>query len=333
MQIWITFFFGFQLFILQCETMSYFERKSDPTRSRTLLHAIIHLAFNSVWILTITGCFNGIIIQGSLFLMAIITATYSFYYWQAEFQLENNRKKSIGLFSHLIFASFIYSILQQLSLNEWHWLYFALYAYVQLTVLFFIGGFLIKLTSLDEKPPILGNTIYLVSVIGCILPIVVFFSNSFLLDYILFNSIFLLIALAYRINHVQQMRLEESETKDLLEIIASYEKESDQMSAQFEEQKLKILLLRGKLDTIKNNDESKRTLEQVFTSYGLTPREKEVAVLLLQGKSNQEIANMEGANVQEVTIRTHGMNIYMKLGITGSKKDKQFRKKFGHYLQ
>lgn len=313
--------------------MSYFERKSDPRRFRTLLHAIIHLAFNSVWILTITNCFNGIIFEGSLLLMAIITATYSFYYWQSEFQIENNRRKSIGLFSHLIFASLVYSILQQLPLNEWHWSYFALYAYVQLTVLFFIIGFLIKLTSHDEKPPLLGNSIYLVSAVGCIIPIVVFFSNSFLLDYILCNSIFFFVALAYRINHVHQMRLEESENKDLLEIIASYEKESDQMTALFEEQKMKIFLLRGKLDTIKSNDESKRTLEQVFDSYELTPREKEVAVLLLYGKSNQEIANMEGANVQVVTIRTHGMKIYMKLGITGAKKDKQFRKKFGHYLQ
>src|SRR5512143_3154394 len=45
---------------------------------------------------------------------------------------------------------------------------------------------------------------------------------------------------------------------------------------------------------------------------GLTPREREVAVLIAQGKSNPEIA--EALVVSERTVTTHISNIFSKLG-------------------
>jgi DNA-binding CsgD family transcriptional regulator len=47
---------------------------------------------------------------------------------------------------------------------------------------------------------------------------------------------------------------------------------------------------------------------------GLTPREREVAILIAQGKSNPEIA--EALVVSERTVTTHISNIFSKLGFT-----------------
>lgn len=72
-------------------------------------------------------------------------------------------------------------------------------------------------------------------------------------------------------------------------------------------------------------------MDQIFDSYGLTPREKEVAGFLLKGKSNQEIAEIDIVDV--VTIRTHAMKIYHKTGIKGANKNIQLRNKFASHVQ
>ena len=56
----------------------------------------------------------------------------------------------------------------------------------------------------------------------------------------------------------------------------------------------------------------KHAAKQVFG--GLTEREREVAALIAQGKSNQEIA--DGLIVSKRTIETHIGNIMFKLGCT-----------------
>jgi DNA-binding NarL/FixJ family response regulator len=61
---------------------------------------------------------------------------------------------------------------------------------------------------------------------------------------------------------------------------------------------------------------AKRTAKQAFG--GLTEREREVVVLMAQGKSNREIA--EALVVAKVTVETHVNNILHKLGLTSRRQ-------------
>ena len=55
-------------------------------------------------------------------------------------------------------------------------------------------------------------------------------------------------------------------------------------------------------------------LDQVAYEYQLTPREKEIMLLIAEGLSNKEIA--ERINVAEGTVKVHASNIYKKLNIS-----------------
>lgn len=323
--------FGFQLLVLPWELISYYARKSDKARRRNLVHSLLFILLNFLWLLSQTNLVKGAMFEGVLVLTGFLTGAYSFHYWHVELQLKKSVKNPIILLTLLFFAYVAYSLLQQFSFDKLHWAYFSLCLFSLLVTIYFIGGFIIQIRTLEEKAPFLKNAIITASIMACIVPFVFLAFNSFTLHFIVVNVGFSCITLAYIFNYVRQIQLEALENRDLLEIIATYEKESDQMNAQFKEQNMKIFELSGRLELHKKRGESKRTLEQVLNKYGLTPREKEVAVLLLKGKSNQEIADAD--NVIVGTIRTHAMKIYKKTGIKGAKKDNQFRKKFAQYIQ
>ena len=69
-------------------------------------------------------------------------------------------------------------------------------------------------------------------------------------------------------------------------------------------------------------EKNKKTLEDMhtviitqFTSWELTPAEKDVALLLLKGLSFKDIAELRGS--AEKTIRQHALRIYQKSGLPG----------------
>ena len=58
-----------------------------------------------------------------------------------------------------------------------------------------------------------------------------------------------------------------------------------------------------------------RAVSQQFADWGLTPAEREVALLLLKGKSHKEIASATGRS--ERTVRQHAIAAYHKAGVGG----------------
>jgi DNA-binding CsgD family transcriptional regulator len=58
-----------------------------------------------------------------------------------------------------------------------------------------------------------------------------------------------------------------------------------------------------------------RAIDERFQSWGLTPTEREIALLLLKGKSHKEIAYNTGRS--ERTVRQHAVAVYEKSRLAG----------------
>lgn len=56
-------------------------------------------------------------------------------------------------------------------------------------------------------------------------------------------------------------------------------------------------------------------IDEQFESWGLTPAEREVALLLLKGNSHKRIAALTGRS--ERTVRQHSVAVYRKSGLSG----------------
>lgn len=62
-------------------------------------------------------------------------------------------------------------------------------------------------------------------------------------------------------------------------------------------------------------DGVRRAIDERLVAWGLTPTEREVAMLILKGESHKRIAGLTGRS--ERTVRQHAVTIYNKSGLRG----------------
>jgi DNA-binding CsgD family transcriptional regulator len=72
---------------------------------------------------------------------------------------------------------------------------------------------------------------------------------------------------------------------------------------------------RWQASTRKLLDDLRRAVDRQFGDWGLTPAEREVALLLLQGLSHKEIAQRTARS--ERTVRQHAVAVYRRSGLGG----------------
>jgi DNA-binding CsgD family transcriptional regulator len=58
-----------------------------------------------------------------------------------------------------------------------------------------------------------------------------------------------------------------------------------------------------------------RAIDRQFDAWGLTPTEREVALLLLKGRGHKQAAALTGRS--ERTVRQHAVSVYQKSGLSG----------------
>lgn len=137
---------------------------------------------------------------------------------------------------------------------------------------------------------------YFVMLIGCLTPTVFYVLENDSIGFLIINLAFLSVVVAYFKHYFAQVNIENSIFN---------------ASSYFSELSL--------------SDRYRKSID-VLNTYELTVREREIGLLLLEGKTYREIS--EFSNVAETTIRTHASKIYQKTGIEGNKKLEQFRNKF-----
>lgn len=323
-----------QLLMLPWGIITYFARSKDKSRLQNLVHTSIFVCFNLLWIINQSVPNIGQTTSISLALLGFITAGYSYRFWHLQLQIDLDKKRTLSFVSLLIFIYVAFTCLQNLSIGKSHILFVSLCVLSLIITIIYVGGFILKIRSL-EGDSFLKNAILFSSLIACTVPIVFLAFDSFTLRFIVVNTGFLGITLSNVFSYITITKEETEERKELLALINEQERESEVIYAENEEKTLIIQSLSEELNFLKNRNQNRDVLDNVFDQFDLTPREKEVSFLLLQGKSNQEIANMANPIVSVGTIRSHVHNIYRKTGITGSKKEKvdRFIKKFLPYCQ
>lgn len=99
----------------------------------------------------------------------------------------------------------------------------------------------------------------------------------------------------------------------LLQLIKKHGKDIDVLNKRVETSENNLELTHSKLKEI--GREYCTYLHQQFDAWGLTPSEKEVAMLILKGLSFKEIAQLR--ETKEKTVRQQASSIYAKAGTTG----------------
>lgn len=137
---------------------------------------------------------------------------------------------------------------------------------------------------------------YFITIIGCLTPSIFYVVNNDSIGFLIINLAFLSVVVAYLKHYFAQINIENSFFN---------------ASNYFSELSL--------------SDRYRKSID-VLNTYDLTVREREIGLLLLEGKTYREISDL--SNVAETTIRTHASKIYQKTGIEGNKKLEQFKNKF-----
>jgi len=109
--------------------------------------------------------------------------------------------------------------------------------------------------------------------------------------------------------HKKQKNMEQSERE-----FAGARQVLQTIAANIQEEGLRAAFLQAALETLPGERKLTRRQSEAEQFGGLTPRERDVARFLSQGKSNREIA--EGLFLSERTVENHISNILMKLGFT-----------------
>ncbi len=293
--------FGLQVLLIPFQIIHYFSRSLDKSRLRFLLLSLLLALFNGLWLLHITFFESQfVLLKASEVYIGLALATYVYFYISKELNLQ------IGKFTpqRMLLALFLIEAFREIteilvvnSLSVSPNFFFS--CLFQIVSLFYaIHALKTIFNKRDTQKDPMSIAAIGILIIALILPMLLFFVRFNFIENFLINLGFVFIVVAYfRIYFVQ----------------VAAENRGYQAGINFSH--------------LNQNDRYLK-FPHGLNDYDLTIREREVGLLILDGKTYQEIADI--TNVSEGTIRTHAMHIYKKTGVVGSKKMAQFRLKFAN---
>lgn len=284
-----------QLLLLPSQLISYLIRRADRTRLRYLLLLLSFIAFNSLWILTGNmGSSNNVLSVSLLQLSGIGLLVFSYFYIEKELGIFQSRRRLYLLgFVSVIFV-FITWIFENY-VDPQPFVQNGIFVIISLLGLMYFTSRSIReliRSNISKRNPILIAGLVTLSQIS-IAPIVLFYIEETYLKNVYINSIFLFISFAYLRQYISHLLFEHDQNKS--------------------NNHLNELNL------------SERFMDHVdlYMNYGLSPRECEIAEMLLSGLSYQEISAK--LNRTHDAMRKHGSNIFKKVGVSSLE---EFRDKF-----
>lgn len=290
--------YGMQVVLLPFQIINYLSRKIDHTRLRFLVFNLVFIAFNTLWIIPQSSWSMNPLSHEILLIYAGLGLVGWVYYYiiketgidQGHFTVRFLMLLLLGLQSFQ-FASQLYLTD---SYNEFlKYLFAGLFQAV--CFMFVIRTFVQIVKSQELKKPIMYASLIALAYIA-VLPFILYVFQSVELKNLYINLSFFILVFAYLKQHISQMILED-----------------------------KVFSKRNTYSHLNLNERSVETPDPFF-DLKLTERQYEVAVLLVQGFSYQEIE--ERLYIAESTARKHGEHIFNKAGIPKGRRLEEFRERY-----
>lgn len=275
--------FTLQVFMVLFQWINFVSRKTDKTRFRFFLIALAYLVFSITWVsLLKTFTFSTWKEIPTLGYLAISMIGFTYFYISKECGFKHSKKTALELAITLASVYCIYQISIVSFGSEFiYYETFGLLIMLQFIALYFAQKIVrpiikMKLSGQDINPILIVGLI--VACIYSFLPLLFTLVNDYYIEFTLINSPFIVISLTYLARHIQQQKSESNLlTQDLIK------------------------------DTlVEYSQSSKKNVE----SLGLTERQKEIAIMLIQEKSYKEISDK--LFITEASVRKHASNIFKK---------------------
>lgn len=335
--------------VLSGEVYRLLTRKVETVNRRMVLFTLLHVVSNTFWILFISNSLQGLLFE-VLFIgtgLGTIASTYSIWSIQTKVQ---NTSSIHWLVLHSLAVIFLFSRLNWSGDVKHEWAFILIFVYAQCVFLFFGGRVFLKVMRMDKIEPYLQKSIIVSSFVFCFIPLIVFFIQHFAPQYILLNVGFFFIVFAYLkknrfYNQVISYQTNEQskcddftkESKNVITHIGkksnqfnTYKRKLEQLDIAYQEQAKKLsecIEMNSQLskesaeksiqiEQYKNRNDA--TIESVLLKYDLTKSQLEVVRMMVEGKSNTEIA--DALFIKEGVVRTHLSAAYRKVGTRGANK-------------
>lgn len=275
-----------QLLLLPSQIISFLIRKIDKTRLRYLVFSLSFILFNSTWIfLGTSSLVNSFVWESVVQLNGVLLLTVIYFYVEKELGIFSGFKSlsriAVSAFS-LVFLNWLCSFFYQS--NE-HFLNLLFFFLAIIFSVFFTSRSILKLIKAKEfsRNPILVAGIVTLCLIG-ISPIVMFFVSEIYIKNLFINLCFLIVSFAYFKQYISQLLSEHNKIET-----------------------------NNHFTKLNLNERYKGNLD-LYINYDLSSRECQIAELLLQGMTYQELSIKFSRSYD--AMRKHGSNIFKKVGVS-----------------
>jgi DNA-binding CsgD family transcriptional regulator len=290
---------------------------------------------NTLWLIYLTGQFQGVIAEILLVGFGLGTLTYTYQLCREKLGLSGNLH---GLVFHTLIITFLFARLSWSAIPIEMGGFILCYSYAQLVALFYGGRLFFRSATTGQFRKLMQVSLLIASCTISLLPFTLFFVQSFTFQYVLLNLGFFFILIA----HLRESHFRETDTNPKAETtfqnnetysrldqfgLRTRSKQLEACQKQLTECLKQNNVLRkesAEKSKIIERYESKQeiTIEEVLLPYDISPRQLEVVQFMVEGKKNDEIA--EQLHLTESGVRSHLTAVYRKTGIRGAKKLRRF---------
>lgn len=307
-----------QIFLVPYQSINYFARQTDKTRLRFLVLTLAYFVFSVTWL----SCLQTLSFATwkeipSIGYIGVLMIGYTYYYLSKESEMTESTNRSLVLVV-LLSITYLLQHLATLHFSSNTIFYVTIVSFALTQIIAVVYG--VRLVRLIIRAKIVRGSISPINLATLIVFFIYVFSPLFFgvisnasIEFVIINAPFIVISFAYLSHDVKQQKSE----GELLHPKLS----SDTLNDRYEKIEKGTWIIAEYSEL--NRSERNEKIAELLAEYELTDKQKEIAIMIINGSTTVEIAKR--INRSEATVRWHIMHLSEKVGVSGIR---EFREKF-----